>query len=79
MSVLLIEDAAVMDVPPGRSTPPIWEEYRNILKKNGYDFLIRQIERFSFYKEVGGDEVALIIQTGETKDYANILLTVGSL
>jgi len=79
LSVLLIEDVAVMDVPTGRSAPLIWKEYQEILKKNGYDIPIHPIERFAFYRAVSSDEVALLIQTGETKDYANILLTVGSL
>jgi L-fucose mutarotase len=79
LSVLLVEDAVVMDVPEGRDAPPIWDDYHQLLQENGWDFPIQKLERFAFYKEVGGDDVALIIQTGETRDYANILLTVGSL
>jgi L-fucose mutarotase len=79
LSVLLVEDAVVMDVPEGRDAPPIWGEYQQLLTGNGWKFPIRRMERFAFYQEVGGDDVALIIQTGETRDYANILLTVGSL
>lgn len=79
LSVLLVEDAVVMDVPKGRSEPSIWEEYRKIFRENSCDVPLQKLDRLSFYKEAGKDDLALIIQTGEIKDYANIMLTVGSL
>lgn len=79
LQVLLIEDVAVMDVPEEQPEPPVWAEYRKIIKKNDYDLSLIVVERFSFYEEVAKDNMALIIQTGELKEYANILLTVGSL
>ena len=68
-----------MDVPKEQPEPPVWAEYRRIVKENGYDLSLQMVERFSFYEEVAKDDVALIIQTGELREYANILLTVGSL
>jgi L-fucose mutarotase len=79
LPVLLIEAVAVMDVPPGQPEPPIWDIFRKLTKENGYDLPIRKVERFSFYEEVASDNTALIIQTGELREYANILLTIGSL
>jgi L-fucose mutarotase len=40
---------------------------------------IKKVERFAFYNEVADDNTSLIIQTGELREYANILLTIGSL
>jgi L-fucose mutarotase len=79
LPVLLIENAEVMDVPANRPEAPIWHEYREIMKSNGYEIPLTKVERFSFYNLVSQDTTALIIQTGELRDYANILLTVGSL
>jgi L-fucose mutarotase len=79
LPVLLVEAAAVMDVPAGQPEPPIWQVYRKMLKEAGYDVPLHKIERFAFYKEVAADETALVVQTGELREYANILLTIGSL
>lgn len=79
LDVLLVEDAVLMDVPAGRDDPPIWIEYRDIFQKHGIKITLKRIERFKFYQAVSGDDVALLIQTGENRDYANLLLTVGSL
>jgi L-fucose mutarotase len=79
LPVLLVESAAVMNVPANQPTPPIWNEYKKLLMDNGYDLPVQRIERFAFYKEVANDNTSLIIQTGELREYANILLTIGSL
>ena len=79
LQTILIEAAEVMDVPEGQSEPEIWTAYRNCLRDNGYEDKLNKIERFDFYKEVSKPNTALIIQTGETREYANLLLTVGSL
>jgi L-fucose mutarotase len=79
LPVLLVEAAAVMDVPTGQPEAPIWQTYRNLLKDNGYALPLGKLERFDFYQAVMADNTALIIQTAETREYANILLTIGSL
>jgi L-fucose mutarotase len=79
LPVLLVEAAAVMDVPTGQAEPSIWKTYRQMLKAAGYDVPLRKVERLEFYAEVAADETALVVQTGELREYANILLTIGSL
>ncbi len=79
LSVELFEGAAVMDVPEGRPDPEIWDEYKKMLKEEGMDLEFEKIERFAFYEAIKQDDVALIIQTGEIRDYANLLLTIASL
>jgi len=77
-----IESAAVMqtlkDGPYAMTQdPPIWHEYRGILKANDYADELEEIERFAFYDAGRSPEVALTIQTGEQRIYANLLLTIG--
>ena len=79
LPTLLIEYAEIMDVPKGQGEPEIWDTYREMFSQNGYSFTLKKLERFDFYDEVAKDHTALIIQTGDLREYANLLLTVGSL
>jgi L-fucose mutarotase len=79
LPTILVEKAQVMDVPQGQAAPEIWSVYEQMLKDNGYPSELEKLERFDFYKEVAADWTALVIQTGELWEYANILLTIGSL
>lgn len=67
----------LMEVVKGDNVEtPIWSEYKKILNKhepNHHD--IEYIERFAFYERAKG--AYLIISTGETALYANILLKKG--
>jgi L-fucose mutarotase len=67
-----IEAAAVM-MPPDEE-PPIFEEFRRIIT-GGIE--LEPLERFAFYAASKGEDVALLIATGEERIYANILLTIG--
>ena len=79
LSADVFEHAAVMDVPEGREEPEIWGTYREMLKGTAAEGELERVERFAFYDRVRGDDTALVIQTGETRDYANLLLTISSL
>jgi L-fucose mutarotase len=35
------------------------------------------MDRFAFYAAARGDDVALVVATGEQRVYANLLLTIG--
>ena len=69
---------ALMEVVPGDTcpTPEIWATYRDILKKHEPEHCdIEMTERFAFYERAKG--AYLIIATGETAIYANVLLKKG--
>ena len=69
---------ALMEVVPGDTcpTPEIWETYTNILNQHEPDHCgIEMMERFSFYER--SKNAYLIIATGETAIYANVLLKKG--
>ena len=57
-------------------TPPIWEEYKEIIKK--YDLFtdsIEMVERYEFYEQA--KKAYAIIATGESALYGNIILKKG--
>ena len=71
---------ALMEVVPGDTcpTPEIWDVYKKILEKYEPDnCAIDMTERFAFYERA--KKAYLIIATGETAIYANILLKQGVL
>ncbi len=67
----------LMEVVPGDPVvPTIWEDYRATMKAHAEDpQRIEFIERFAFYERA--KKAYLIIATGETAIYANILLKKG--
>ena len=69
---------ALMSVVAGDScgTPKIWQKYEQILKSHEPDNCsVEYLERFEFYERAKG--AYLIIATGESAIYANILLKKG--
>lgn len=75
------EPACVMaltdsDVAKGMPTPVIWEPYSRILKEQcGGNGSLGQIERFAFYERA--KNAYAVIQTGEERQYGNLLLVKG--
>ena len=57
--------------------PPIWEEYRRILRTAQLDLQLEPIDRWEFYEAVASRDHVLTIQTAEQSLWANLLLTVG--
>ena len=69
-----------MQVVPGDPVEtPIWEEYRAIVRKRGEipGDPVEEVERFAFYQKAAA--AYLIIATGETALYGNIILQKGTL
>lgn len=69
---------ALMDLVPGDTcpTPEIWGTYRDVLKKHEPDNCeVEMMERYAFYERA--KNAYLIIATGETAIYANVLLKKG--
>lgn len=59
-----------------KGEPPIWHSFRKALAPAGIKQLV-ELERNAFYTAACQPEVALVIQSGETAIYANLLLTLG--
>jgi L-fucose mutarotase len=57
--------------------PPVWAEYRKVLKDAGLAVQLQPIEKWDFYKAVSTPDHVLTIQTADQQRFANLLLTVG--
>jgi L-fucose mutarotase len=57
--------------------PPVWGEYRTVLRDANLSLALEPIEKWDFYKAVATSDHVLTIQTADQQRYANLLLTVG--
>ena len=83
-SAIPIQGASVM--LPARSgpyklkgEPPVWSEFRKILKENGEELALEELKIHEFYSAAGGADVALTIATGDQRWYSNIFLSIGAV
>jgi L-fucose mutarotase len=68
-----IQSAALMQVPNGAKAP-VHDELLNLLPQGT---AVAHLERQAFYDAVCSPLTSLVIATGETRRFANILLTIG--
>ena len=57
--------------------PPVWNDYRQILKDCGLSVALEPILKWDFYKAVESTDHVLTVQTADQALWANVLLTVG--
>jgi L-fucose mutarotase len=57
--------------------PPVWANYRRVMKDAGLKLELEPIEKWEFYKAVATPEHVLTIQTADQQRFANLLLTMG--
>lgn len=60
-----------------KNDPPIFDDFRKILKARNAGMDLTKLERFAFYEAAGTKDVTLTIASGDQRTYANILLTIG--
>jgi L-fucose mutarotase len=74
-----LESATLMETAGGAADdePPIWSQFRRILAGNQRTIEFGRLPRDEFYAACRGPDLALVVATGETAPYANVLLTVG--
>jgi L-fucose mutarotase len=82
VTAIPIEAANTMGIPEGDpyalgGDPPVWAEYRQVLKGAGADIELEPIEKWQFYDAVASRDHVLTIQTADQALWANLLLTVG--
>jgi L-fucose mutarotase len=68
-----VEAAAVMQPPPQLPTPEVFADFERMLPA----VQLEGLERFEFYAAAKSEDTALVIATGDTRTYANLLLTIG--
>ena len=57
--------------------PPVWTEYRKILKDHGSSRELEPILKWDFYDAVASADHVLTVQTADQALWANLLLSVG--
>ena len=57
--------------------PPVWNDYRQILKDCGLSVALEPILKWDFYKAVESTDHVLTVQTADQALWANVWLTVG--
>jgi L-fucose mutarotase len=82
LTAIPVECINIMGIPAGdpyakAGEPPVWAEYRTILKQSNVDLPLEPIQKWDFYKKVTSEDHVLTIQTGEQALWANVLLTIG--
>ncbi len=71
-----------MGIPPDdpyaqAGEPPVWAEYREVLKAAKINLSLEPIQKWEFYEVVASEDHVLTIQTADQSLWANILLTIG--
>jgi L-fucose mutarotase len=82
LSALPVDGVHTMGIPAddpyaSEGEPPIWSEYRDILKVQGISLELEPIEKWEFYEAVRSPDHVLTVQTAEQALWANVLLVVG--
>ncbi len=82
LSAVAIDRVNTMGIPPDdpyarMGEPPVWAEYRQILKESGSTLNLEPILKWDFYQEVASPDHVLTIQTGDRALWANLLVTMG--
>ena len=70
-SIIPIEEAFVM-VPPDEADQPIFTEFKKLLGETE----LTKLQRLEFYGKAREPDTALIIATGDQRNWANLLLTM---
>jgi L-fucose mutarotase len=68
-------ESAIIMMPSDESEQAIHQEFREIL---GEGVVFQGEKRAGFYRETGSVDTCLLIATGDTRRFANILVVIGS-
>ena len=82
LSAVPIDAVNTMGIPADdpyarHGEPPVWDEYRAVLKTSRSRLKLAPILKWDFYKAVESPDHVLTIQTGDQSLWANVLLTMG--
>ena len=82
LSAVPIDAVNTMGIPADdpyarHGEPPVWDEYRAVLKASRSRLKLAPILKWDFYKAVESPDHVLTIQTGDQSLWANVLLTMG--
>ena len=82
LSAVPVDRVNTMGIPPDdpyarKGEPPVWKEYRAVMKAAGLKLPLEPILKWDFYQAVESPDHVLTIQTADQSLWANVLLTLG--
>jgi L-fucose mutarotase len=82
LSAVPIDHVNTMGIPADdpyaqKGEPPVWGEFRTILRAAKLKTKLAPIQKWEFYDRVMSPDHVLTIQTGDQALWANVLLTMG--
>src|SRR5829696_8476626 len=82
LSAIPIDHVNTMGIPADdpyakHGEPPVWKEFRQIVRDAGLNVEMEPILKWDFYKAVESADHVLTIQTADQALWANVLLSVG--
>ena len=82
LSAIPVDHLNTMGIPADdpyakHGEPPVWSEFRQIVKAAGLNAELEPILKWDFYKAVESTDHVLTIQTADQALWANVLLSVG--
>lgn len=82
LSAVVVDAVNTMGIPADdpyaqHGEPPVWAEYRHVIKAAKLKLKLEPIQKWDFYEAVASPDHVLTIQTGDQALWANVLLTMG--
>ena len=82
MSAVVVDAVNTMGIPSddpyaSQGEPPVWDEFRQVLKHGRSKLKLEPILKWDFYKAVESSDHVLTVQTGDQALWANVLLSLG--
>ena len=82
LSAVPVDRVNTMGIPPDdpyaqQGEPPVWSQYRQVLREAGSKLQLEPILKWDFYQQVSSEDHVLTIQTADQALWANVLLTIG--
>ena len=82
LSAVPVDHVNTMGIPADdpyarKGEPPVWNEFRQVVKAARLKLKLEPISKWDFYAAVESSDHVLTIQTGDQALWANVLLTMG--
>ncbi len=82
LTAVVVDRVNIMGIPSDdpyarKGEPPVWKEYREVLRQSRTRLKLEPILKWDFYEAVESPDHVLTIQTGDQALWANVLLTMG--
>lgn len=82
LSAIPVDHLHTMGIPPDdpyakQGEPPVWNEYRQVIREAKLKLKLDPVLKWDFYKAVECPDHVLTVQTADQALWANVLLKVG--